>query len=294
MTVCISAHCFKENTLVLASDSMVSTGDMSSETLVKIRGLTRHWITHFAGNDVSVVELIFREVKKNIALAGQETTEAIVNAFIQAIQSQLTSRAENEVLLPLGYTLQEFKASGLAQLGSENFSRLLFQIQQQQLDVQFLISGFDNGAAEIFTVSPPGRVSDYTNVGFWAIGSGQTNALGSLFNQQYAAKFTPLDHCIYRVCEAKFNSESAVGIGKGTNIALLRPDGTRLTVPQKRIDELREIWKKTRVTIPPQEGTDLIHQFVEEAQKRADEKTVRPQEQEPKQLAIPQQSADQQ
>ncbi|HEY4931387.1 MAG TPA: hypothetical protein VII23_07430 [Terriglobales bacterium] len=263
MTVCIACHCQQENSIVVAADSMLSTGDMSAELGIKMYGIGQKWITLYAGNDVSVVDPILREVRRQLSKGGKERTEDVANSFITAIQAQLIMRAENEVLLPLGYTMQEFKSSGLTQLGTENFTRLLFQVEQQRLDVQFLVAGFDQKAAEIFTVSPPGRVADFTNVGFWAIGSGQTNALGSLFNLEDPAKYATLPRCVYRVFEAKFNAETAVGVGKGTHVAILRADGTRFTVLAKGHDKVRSAWNKTRARIPPPEGTDAIKEEID-------------------------------
>lgn len=251
MTIGIAAYCAHDSVIVMACDMMISTGDMSADiTGIKSRAIARHWLALFAGNDISSVVPLIKEV--NGILKGEpDTLENVGQAFTNAFQTQLRQKNENEILRPLGYTLERFQEVGLQQLGNDQFSRLLFRIERQTLDVEFLVAGFDGDTAHIFTVRPPGAISNYTPLGFWAIGSGQTNALGSLFNSG-AVVFADIPSTIYRVCEAKFNSESAIGIGKKTVLTLLRNDTSRWNVTFKLVDGLRPLWEKTRVlTVPP-------------------------------------------
>jgi hypothetical protein len=247
MTVCIAAQCFPQKCLVLASDMMVTTVDMSSDAAsVKSRGIGKKWMVLFAGNDISSVDPIVTEVREQCRLSTyKDTIPEVRDAFIKAFQTQLRLKSENEVLKPIGYSLEEFKKSGLSQLGPENFSRFLYQMQQQSIDVEFLVAGFDKDA-HIFTVTSPGKVSDFSPVGFWAIGSGQTNALGSFFNCQGALFASDISTIIYRVCEAKFNAEGATGVGKKTIMTILRDDGERHSI-LKEVDSMRPLWEKTRV-----------------------------------------------
>src|SRR5262249_6458162 len=149
---------------------------------------------------------------------------------------------------PLGYSsMEEFRAKGLSELGPELFSRSMIEIQQHTLDLEFMVSGFDqnSGNADIFTVRSRGDVSYYSEIGFWAIGSGQTSALGSLFNSELRVRFMDLPSCLYRVLEAKFNAETATGVGQNTIASILESDGTRYAVDMSAIHEIKEMWKQT-------------------------------------------------
>lgn len=223
MTVCIAAHCFPDNCMVIASDFMVTTGSMSADmTAFKQKAIGQHWMAEFAGDDISLVTPILRHARK--FLSGKEDTlDNVASAFVDAFADQLRLKTENEILRPTGYSHQEFKESGLAQLGPETFSRIFYEIQQQSLDLEFMLAGFEGVEPYIFTVSSPGKVTHYTEIAFWAIGSGQTNALGSLFNLDSASRFGDTNDVIYRVCEAKFNAESAVGVGPETSLTVLYP-----------------------------------------------------------------------
>jgi hypothetical protein len=87
----------------------------------------------FAGNDISCVIPILRLVKQAINTLDKETMEHAVKAFVNAYHAQIKINTENGVLAALGYTLDEFKAVGLKQLGPEAFSRILYEVQQQSI-----------------------------------------------------------------------------------------------------------------------------------------------------------------
>jgi ATP-dependent protease HslVU (ClpYQ) peptidase subunit len=252
MTVCITSHCFRENCLVFATDTMITTADTSSDfAALKTRPVASTWMAMFAGNDITSVAPILEEVE-NLLADQDETSANVRKAFTDAFQKELRTKSENELLQPLGYDLQEFNRVGLNQLGAENFTRLLYQIQEQSLDIEFLVAGFHDRKPHIFTVSSPGTIADYTAVGFWAIGAGQTNALGSMFNSQ-ALFAADIETTLYRVCEAKFNGENAAGVGKKTVVTVLAADGVRRSLLQE-IEEFRSPWEKTRVKEVPADG----------------------------------------
>lgn len=250
MTIGIAAYCVRQKAFILASDMMISTGDMSADFVgIKSRGIGQHWITLFAGNDISCVTPMLKHI--SAFLQGiPDTLENVTKAFTNSFHAQLKLKNENEILRPLGYTLGRFQKVGLQQLGSDTFSRLLYSIERQTLDVEFLVAGFEKDDAHLFTVKSPGTISNYTPLGFWAIGSGQTNALGSMFNAGNLV-FSDIASTIYRVCEAKFNSESAIGIGKKTVLSILNQDATRWISPLDLTESVRPFWEKTRVLKVP-------------------------------------------
>jgi len=263
MTVCIAAHCSKENCLILASDFMVSTGDMSADFgAFKQKAIGSYWMAVFAGDDISSMTPIIKSVRRSLR-DKEDSLDNVTDAFVGAFAEELRLRTENEILRPIGYSHQEFKKVGLAQLGPETFSRIFYEVQQQRLDLQFLVAGFENREPYIFTVTSPGKVTHYSELAFWAIGSGQTNALGSLFNSQTNARFQGRDAVIYRVCEAKFNAENAIGVGPETSLTILNEDGTRITPGFTAVRALRPIWEKTRTKVVPPEATKAIREILQ-------------------------------
>jgi hypothetical protein len=105
-----------------------------------------------------------------------------------------------------------------------------------------------------FSVTSPGKFTYYSQIGFWAIGSGETHALGSFFNSRNPLKALDRQSILYRVCEAKFNAENAVGVGETTCAMIVYPDGSRLTPTNDEIAGLKEVWKRTRILAVPTDG----------------------------------------
>lgn len=261
MTICIAAFCHASKSLILACDSMVTTSDMSADPgAVKILPVSSQWMTMFAGNDISVVTPIMHRMD-NVLLSSLDD---VSGAFRVSFAAELMLRAQ-DVLMPLGFTVEEFKEHGLERLGADTFSRLLYQMENQQIEVEFLVAGFEEMRPYIFTVQHPGKVNHYSELGFWAIGSGQTAALGSLFNQKYQVRFLDENAAIYRVIEAKFNAENAVGVGERTILLILRPDGSRTVAKSEDIEMVRPIWDKTRTKTVPTEGLEKVNKLLEAA-----------------------------
>lgn len=264
MTICIAAHCFSAQKIILVSDTMISTGSMTSEwAALKFRWIAQHWCVQFAGNDISGVIPLLDDVADK--LAGEEDSRRHVEAaFIAAFQKQLRIKAETEVLGGFGYTLQDFRSKGLQELGPDLFTRLAYALENLSIDSEFLVAGFDKGEPRIFTVQSPGKLNDYSAMGFWAIGSGQTNALGSLFNVH--TRSLDLQDKVYRVLEAKFNAESALGVGKATVGTIISSNGARYSLLISGIDPIRNQWEKTRVLEVPSATSVMVSTFLEESE----------------------------
>jgi len=239
------------------------SADMSAR---KMHAIGNHWVAMFSGNDISHTTPMLRHVKHLIQI-DRESLPDVVNAFVSAFKEQLRLRADNEILAALGYSLDEFKMSGLVQLGAETFSRILYEIQQTVIDLSFLIAGFDAGVPYIFTVSSPGRVEHYEEVGFWAIGAGQTHALGAMFNLRKRIRFMDLAPALYRVCEAKFSAENAMGVGPTTYAMIMYPDGSRCLLPASGIESLKPLWERTRPSEVAQDVAQKTQSIVDAGDK---------------------------
>jgi 20S proteasome alpha/beta subunit len=262
MTVCIAAHCFEpkidSQCLICVADNMISTGEMSADhSARKIQVIGNGWVAMFAGNDISCLTPIITHVRRAIGYK-RAAIEDVAAAFVGAYREQLNLLKESEVLTPISYSIEEFKSKGLAQLGPEIFARVLYDMERQVIDLSFLVAGFDEDeTSHIFTVCSPGKVDYYTELGFWAIGSGQTHALGSIFNSPKRIRFIGRAGTLYRVCEAKFNAENALGVGPTTSVVIIEKNGARRHLPVDDIDRLRPVWENTRVMEVPNDGIEI-------------------------------------
>jgi len=235
--------------MVAVTDKMLSMSTMSvDDVAIKFTAIGDRWMAMFAGNDISPVVPIFKAVKAAVAQSAcLETLEDIVGFFRSAIQKEMVTKAEATVLSRFGLDMVEFRQSGLAGLGSDLFTRLAYEIEQISLDLTFLVSGFEeNREGHIFTVNGIGEVCYYDISGFWAIGIGQTSALGTLFGIRDGVIYKSLPHVLYLVSKAKFSAESAIGVGKETIAIVLQSDSERYIVHTSEMAELKKVWEATR------------------------------------------------
>jgi hypothetical protein len=244
MTVCIAVEC-SEEAIVGISDAMLSMPDMSADSLaIKVFSVADSWIATFSANDMTPVIGIYNAVRSQ--LAGSVSLAEVVRAFQDVFRKELLARAEGTILAPLGISMSEFRQSGLQNFGPEIFSRLFYQIEQLSLEVTFLVYGFENETPHIFSVQNRGEISYFDQPGFWAIGSGQTTALGSLFSYSPPITYRKLEEVLYLACKAKFLAECAPGVGRKTHGLILLKNGDRFALPIEKIAELRELWDSNK------------------------------------------------
>lgn len=268
MTVCLVGHSFSENTFVAVLDSMLSTVDMSADRLaIKSFAVSTHWNAMFSANDLSPVMAV-REAMRS-RFKGPVSLEAVIAEFQNAFQKELIAKAETSILAPFAMSMDEFKKNGLAQFGAEIFARLFYQIEQISLDMTFLVYGFDEKSRpHIFTIQNRGEVARYEQPAFWAIGSGQTSALGILFSASTNVNVLSPSELLYMLCKAKFNSESALGVGQNTTAMILRPDGTRLIMLNDELAQIKNFWTMHKPADIPVGGDKLADSVIAGAKTR--------------------------
>jgi hypothetical protein len=251
MTVCVVSKCSREKCIVAVTDKMLSMSAMSGDDLaVKFSALGSKWIAMFAGDDISPVVPIFKEVRAVLAPAScEETVEDVVVAFRAAIRKEKTTKSEAKVLSRFDIDMLEFRREGLANLGPELFTRLAYEIAEISLDITFLVFGFEGTTepvAHIFTINGTGDVSYFDLSGFWAIGSGQTSALGTMFGIRNGIVYQTLPDVLYLCAKAKFSAESAIGVGKETTAIVLQSNGDRYLIHAPEMAKLKAVWESTR------------------------------------------------
>jgi hypothetical protein len=70
------------------------------------------------------------------------------------------------------------------------------------------------------------------------------------------------DDLIYRVCEAKFLSESALGVGKRTVVLTIAPDGSYEGLWPNLVEPIKEIWEQQGRPPVPQNACVIIKDTV--------------------------------
>ena len=244
MTVCIAAICKSLGRIAVISDRLISSEVASLEGAIKFSMVRRlegyeSWIAMFAGYAPRFASLIDR-ARAHLNGGGYAD---IVNAFEASYKLELLKRVETEVLLPYGWTRDDFLERGRTGLGDLRFERLCDRIESMTLDIDLLVAGFDEGGyAHMFELNSAGVVTRIDQACFHAIGIGASAALGYLYPIAGFGKSEVFENILYRVCVAKFIAENAPGVGSETSVVWMHRDGSIGGMYDQGVNQLRDAW----------------------------------------------------
>lgn len=253
MTLCIAAVARGggDPSYITVSDRMMSTMSMSAEpevTKTSFIGTKIRWAVMFAGDPTHAYSIISRVINST---ADQTETFAVMEAaFKTAFKVELGQKINDELLSPMGITREQFQRDGKEAFGRDIFSKMLYQINSAKLETDLLIGN----ASRIFSVSDPGTIEYHDQLGFHAIGSGAVLAEASLMGT--VDSLHPVNDIMYRLLEAKFRGESALGVGRKTFLTVMDATGKNPRfMPSEKCDEIRKIWEsKGKPPVPPETG----------------------------------------
>ncbi len=251
MTTCIAAVCDHWRSIVLATDQMLTFQEVTGEGLVlKIGAIHPHWAMMSSG-DVTQVGPVHRAAYRLLVRKEPETLERVSKAVLDAFWEQHLARA-NSYLAPLGFNLSSFNENGRQRLGETLFTEHCKAVKDISVGCSFLVAGFENAMSpHIFEVSHPIEKLTYDPVNFWAIGTGAQSALDMLAFHGVTWRME-LERAIYHVCEAKFMSERALGVGRKTSVLIMEAETTvdeqlKVTVRElsdELLADIRKVWLK--------------------------------------------------
>ena len=228
MTVCIGAICDDGNAVVVASDKMVTFGqpiNLQTEPdpkFKKIYELTASSVALFSGS-VPDGEEIISNVKANIG--GQRISIHNIAVKVKDEYSSLKNiRVEDTILKPL----LKVDFNGFQQLitnssSSQILTQILGIISQHNLQLDILIAGSDDTGCHLWTVTHPGQLLCLDALGYASIGSGGIHASIRL-SLGHQSRVANIINTFYNVNEAKKSSEIAPGVGRDTDMALIKDD----------------------------------------------------------------------
>jgi hypothetical protein len=242
MTVCIAAMAGKDNAIVAIADERLSNEDFSTDTAFKFEELNDRWAMMWASGELSHIVPI-RERAAELCSMPPFTRQSVESAVITAYQERRREEAEQRHLLVFGLTMDTFLSNTSSYSGSF-VEELTGRIQAVELKCQFLVFGFDErNKPHIFWVTDPGVARHEDAIGFAAIGSGWYRAISAMFSYAYTADSATTEEALYRVCEAKFLSESAAGVGERAIALIKRPTDGYWPILPRYIQEIRKYWE---------------------------------------------------
>jgi ATP-dependent protease HslVU (ClpYQ) peptidase subunit len=226
VTVGIGAICEDGKAAVVAADKMVTFGapmNLQAEppTLKKIIQLTERTLLVFSGSTADGEEIVTGTLPK-ISVDPKQPVSQIAEAVRGAYEKHKKRRVEENILKPLiGADFSQFQTLISQSPTSQLLQQVLGLISQHNLQTDVLVAGMDDSGAHLFAVTHPGQLLPLETTGFGAIGSGGIHA-GVRISLAQHTKAAPLPDTVYNVYEAKRASEVAPGVGKLTDLAVIR------------------------------------------------------------------------
>lgn len=270
MTVCIGAICDDGKAIVVAADRMMTYGPPMSlqveMAVKKIVPVSDSCVILFSGAVPDGEEVINRT---KIKMTGHHlTVSEIANFAAASYQEVKNARVESTILKPmLGVGFPGFATIIGQSASSQILQQIVGMVMQHNLQLELLVAGVDDAQAHLFAVVNPGHSLGFDTVGCSAIGSGGLHANVRLaLGKQGAAVSTA--ETIYNVYEAKAAAESAPGVGKLTDIAIVTKGKVKF-LDENALTELSGLRH-----VAPKLGKDTIAKLTKLCKDQADEPSV--------------------
>lgn len=237
MTICISAIAKdeqKKEVLVFSTDHMVSTPVGQFDHKIKKYKKLNNAIAMLSGRTLLFDECI-KGVKK------EDTFSQVKERIFRNMKSIRNEAIRNEVYNRFNIN-SDFVTNMINQpIQNPIANNILETISGFNLETSIMLIGFDeNNNAQISEINENGMI-DFRDIQFHSIGSGTVQALNTLlFQRQHCNE--KLSSTIYNVFKAKKNAEVSEGVGKETEILILKNSGECNEISEDDIQAMVKIY----------------------------------------------------
>ena len=216
MTICLAAIGKEDSKefIVFATDHMVSTQMGQFEhSIVKYQKVNENTVAMLAGNplvfddlvNISKHDLTYDEIKKEIFQNFKKKRESLIKDQVFDIFG-----------IDKKYFLEILKMPQL----NPALQKIITDTAEISLETGILLIGFQDGESQITEINEA-IINDLRSVNFHAIGSGNVQATNALLFQRHS-KDDNLKTTLYNIYKAKRNAEVLVGVGKETDLLILK------------------------------------------------------------------------
>ncbi len=219
MTICIAAIAKEDEKeyIIFSTDHMVTTNMGQYEhSIHKYSKLNKNTIAMLAGQVLLFEDLI--RVNDDCIDYVQMKVEIFKN-----FKKKRKEIIENEIFNVFGIDDDFFINSLRKEIPNPYINSILESVAEFKLKTSILLIGFLDSKAQITNIEESGII-DFRSMNFHAIGSGAIQAVNTLLFQKHS-KTNPLLTTIYNVFKAKKNAEVSEGVGKETELLILKEDG---------------------------------------------------------------------
>ena len=190
-----------------------------------------------ATRHTDIIRRIRQEIRPNSDLTIYEICETIKNAYIQ----ERAKRINDQNFLPRLMDIKEFYAS-MEEYPSEFIDKMDNIVDEYDLEIEVIIAGIDKDGGHIFTISNPGVVTCYDDLGYASIGSGGAHSEWVFIYNEYAPSLSMKD-AMLTLYKSKKRSETAEGVGSKTDIVIINDAGSNEFTPSSSlISDLEKIY----------------------------------------------------
>jgi 20S proteasome alpha/beta subunit len=246
MTVGISLICEGGKAVVLAADRMtwLDPGGLQLEAdTKKIVTLSRSIAATLTG--VTSDQQLAMDDFRAIASPSRKTTVSRAARTLKNVLAKIRlDQVEHTYLYRnLGLTLKKFQRM-MRKSGGGLATTIYSMMASHNLELKMLVGGVDPTGAHIFIVTDNEAV-EWDATGFAAIGISAVQAMAALSRRRPLRSHT-LPEAVYDVFEAKRTAESAKGVGRETDIAIVRNGEAVKFLTPESIAALEEIYQSLR------------------------------------------------
>ena len=238
LTICIAAIATENNEeyIVFATDHMVSVGLGQFEHSVnKYREINKRTVAMLSGEGY-----LFNGLLNGVtpSLQYSEIKDAVFHNFKVIRPAQI----QDEILDIYGFDWNDVRDFLKQQIPNQFIQNMLEEISEYDLKTTIMLIGFkDDDNAEITAITHSYCI-DQRDMNFNSIGNGGDQATNTLLFSQHDKKDSLLK-TIYEVFKAKRNAEVKPGVGKKTELMVLRKDKGFIRITDDQIKILDRIYQ---------------------------------------------------
>jgi 20S proteasome alpha/beta subunit len=243
MTVCVAAISSDGECIVCVADKALSYGDYIQwdSDCTKISDLRGQAVAMFSSDKESHITRLVRSLWEigNFQSHRYELIKSIEEKYRNAYEEMQIA----EILTPQMLSKDTYLDAIASGTINEHLHDVARKMQKFELGCDALICGYDEaGEQYILHVGSPGVVTDYTGIGFHAIGSGAEKAVAQLLFAEHRRTYDTA-RTLYECFDAKAHAEMAVGVGYEWDACFVKSDGPH-PVSKEAKSLIDSVWAK--------------------------------------------------
>lgn len=271
MTVCIAGICEHGKKIVCVTDQLLTffpNMTAMDGSVFKDQALHKNWFALYAANDMGDVRPIIE--RATVLMLARQRDLALVEAmdiFTDSFAKRHQDLIEYSVIKPNGFpSYDDFIARGKDVLPADDYRRIRRLISKTKPGCEFLVTGFDFlETAHLFKQDSSGPAKGFDDPGWWAIGSGEGEAISHL---EFAAHRLGLHPscseamCVYHLLSAKFFAEANRLVGQKTFVTCHAFNEPIRYMLDSEVNRIRQEWERCAIPKIPKALIRRIPKFL--------------------------------